>query len=191
MTASTRSRNAWRWLVAYVAAALALGAVSEPTVLAAALAVALAASGTLRRRLVRRTLAAVAAFNATVSAGYVVLTWLQGGFSATYLTTINLRVALLVYLGFWFITRVDLRLALARWPTLAMVATLAAGQAGAFARALRDFRLAFRSRNPGRAGAAAAARHAASQAVYLLDRADAAATRSALAMRSRGVFADD
>lgn len=185
--------SAERWLAAYLLAVASLGAINSPALLAAALVLALAVSGPDRWRLLRRSACAALAFSATVSVAFAGFTLWQSGYSPalpSYLLLINLRVLLLVFLGFWFIARVDLRDALARWPTLAMVATLAAGQARVFVRALRDFRLAFRSRNPRPAHWTDAGRHAAAQAAYLLDKTEAASARCALAMRSRGCFDD-
>ncbi|MFG5411168.1 ABC transporter permease [Piscinibacter sakaiensis] len=151
---------------------------------------AVAAAGPDRGRLLRRTLWTVLAFNLSVSAGLVLVSAWQVRPWAEALVLINLRVLLLVFLGHWFVARVNLLQALARWPTLALVATVATGQAAVFARTLRDFRLAFRSRNPVPARPADQARHAAAQVMHLLDKATAAATESAQAMRSRGCFDD-
>lgn len=182
--------DARRWLAAYLAAVVAVTFIHVPAVLAALLAGALAAAGTGRWRLLKRALAAILAFNLTVSAGYVVVTALQGGFSADYLLLVNLRVLLLVFLGFWFVARVDALAALAAWPTATLVATLALGQIRTLARLVADFRLAFRSRNAAPPRLADRARLAGSQGIALMDKTVAAATESALAMRSRGAFDD-
>ncbi|WP_326542920.1 ABC transporter permease [Pseudorhodoferax sp.] len=179
-----------RWLVAYLAGVAGLGALHQPALLAAALLSCLAAAGTRRWRLLRRTLTSVLAFNLVLSLAYAAMAGLQQRFEPGYLLQINLRVLLLVFLGFWFVSRVDLRQALAPWPTLALVATLAVGQATVFRRTLNDFRLAFCSRNPCPAGWLQNSRHAAAQATHLLDKAEAGATECRLALRSRGCFDD-
>lgn len=183
-----------RWLGAYLLAVAALGAVHHSGGLAAALAAAVLAAGPARWRLLARALRAVLVFALGLGLALAALSvWPaagSGSLAPQALLQLNLRLLLLVYLGFWFVSRVDLRQALAPWPTLAMVATLAAGQAGVFKRTLHDFRLAFRSRNPVPAGWLDQGRHAAAQASCLLDQADAAARECALAMRSRGAFDD-
>ena len=56
---------------------------------------------------------AVLAFNLAVSLGYAAVAFWRGGVSGEYLLLVNLRVVLLVFLGFWFAARVDLLAALA------------------------------------------------------------------------------
>ncbi|HNT63107.1 MAG TPA: ABC transporter permease [Candidatus Desulfobacillus denitrificans] len=181
--------TATRWLLAYLAAVVAVTFIHEAWLLAALLAAALAAGGAGRWRIARRAVLAVLTFNLTVSLGYAAVSLWQGRFSAAYLL-VNLRVVLLVYLGFWFVARVNLLDACRFSPTLSFVVTLAAGQIEAFARALRDFRLAFASRNAAAPALAARARHAAAQAGHLLDKSVCMAAETALAMRSRGCFDD-
>lgn len=189
--ATTHPAHAGRWLAAYLAAVVAVTFVHSPAVLAALLAAALAAAGRERWRLLRRALLAVLAFNLAVSLGYVAVALWRGDFAADYLLLANLRVLLLVFLGFWFVARVNVLAAFAFSPTLSLLATLAAVQAQHFARVARDFRLAFASRNPGPASLADRARHASAQAATLLDKSVAGASETALAMRSRGVFDED
>ncbi len=130
------------------------------------------------------------AFNLTISAGYVLVTLWRGGFSADYLWLANLRVVLMVFLGFWFVSCFDLPAVLAGWPTATLVFTLALGQIRSLERIVGDFRLAFASRSVARPRLADRARHAGSQGIALLDKSMAAATESTLAMRSRGAFDD-
>lgn len=182
--------KATHWLFAYLAAVVAVTLLHEPWLLAGFLAVAHAASGAARWRILRRAVLAVLTFNLTVSLGYAAVSLWQGGFSAVYLLLVNLRVVLLVYLGFWFVARVNLLEACRFSQTLSFVVTLAAGQIEAFSRALRDFRLAFISRNAAAPALSARARHAAAQAGHLLDKSVSMAAETALAMRSRGCFDD-
>ncbi len=182
--------KATHWLFAYLAAVVAVTLLHEPWLLAGFLAAALAASGAARWRILRRAVLAVLTFNLTVSLGYAAVSLWQGRFSAAYLLLVNLRVLLLVYLGFWFVARVNLLEACRFSPSLSFVVTLAAGQIEAFSRALRDFRLAFVSRNAAAPALAARARHAAAQAGHLLDKSVCMAAETALAMRSRGCFDD-
>lgn len=182
--------NPRRWLVAYLVAVVAATFVHAPIALAAALALALAAVGRDRWRLLKRTLLAILAFNLTVSLGYAAVALWRGDFNPHYLLLVNLRVLLLVFLGIWFAARVDVVAAIGVSPTLTFVATLTLGQLRAFERIVKDFALAFASRNPAPPRLVDRARHAAAQGIALMDKTQAAATESALAMRSRGAFDD-
>lgn len=182
-----------RWLLVYLAAVLCASLVHDARVLGVALVLALLLAGRLRWRLLRRCVWAVLAFNFAVSAGLLLQAAWQGrplAGLAEPLLRMNLRVLLLVLLGFWFVARVNLLQALSFAPTLQLLATLAAGQAQAFARLVREHGLAFRSRTAGAGGMGARAHHGAATAGHLLDQAVAAAQRSALAVRARGGFDD-
>lgn len=176
------------WLAAYASAVVAITFIHQPAALAALLVVSLAGAGTLRWRLLKRALLAMLAFNLTVSAGVVAIGLWRGSIDTSYLLLANLRVLLLVYLGFWLTARLDLLAALAPWPTLRLIATLALGQIRSLERIVADFRLAFESRNTDRPRLGARARLAAAQGITLMDKSVASATESALAMKSRGAF---
>jgi len=178
------------WLVLYLAAVVAITFIHSPGVLAALLLIAIAASARLRWKLLRRALLAILAYNLALSAGYAGLALWQGNFVADYLLLVNLRVLLLAYIGFWFVAAVDLLGALSGWPLATLLATLCIGQIKTFERILRDFRLAFASRNLVRPTLTDRSRHAAAQAQTLLDKSLASAGEAALAMRSRGAFDD-
>lgn len=178
------------WLAAYLAGVVAVTFIHAPWVLAALLLAAFAAAGGRRRRLLARSLRAILVFNLCVSLGYVLQALWRGDFRADYLLLANLRVLLLVYLGFWLVAAVDLLRALRRFPLLQLVATLAIGQIRTFERIIHDFRLAFQSRNPMPPRLIDQTRHAAAQAQTLLDKSLASASEAALAMRSRGAFDD-
>lgn len=176
------------WLVAYLAAVLAIGFLHRPMALALLLAVAVLATGRDRWRLLRRALLAVLAFNLSVSLGHVLIAGLDDGLSWSYLALVNLRVLLLVYLGFWTITRIDLGVAVRFSPTLSMLLTLTMGQIATFRRLVADHRLAFTSRSPGVPRLIDRSRHAAAQGVHLLDKSVQASTEITQAMRARGCF---
>jgi cobalt/nickel transport system permease protein len=180
--------SAQTWLVAYGAALVAVTFIHQPTALAALLALTVAAAGPQRWRLLKKTLLAVLAFSLMVSVGYVIVSLWRGHLDPDYLLLANLRVLLMVFLGFWFVARVDVLAALAGWPTLRLVATLALGQIRTFERIVADFRLAFESRNIARPHLTARARNAAAQGIALMDKSVASATESTLAMKSRGAF---
>jgi cobalt/nickel transport system permease protein len=179
-----------RWLLAYLAAVVGTSLVHDWRALAAGLLLVLALAGPPRWRLLRRSLLAVLAFNLTVSAGLVAQWAWQDRPLAEPLARMNLRVLLLVLLGFWFVARVNLLQALACAPTLQFLATLAAGQAQVLARLVREHGLAFRSRTAGAGGLRARSRHGASVAGHLLDKAVANAQVSAMALRARGGLDD-
>lgn len=178
------------WLFLYLSAVVAITFVHDVPILALLLLAALVFSGGRRWQFARRTLLAMLAFNLTVSLGYAAIALWQENFRPEYLVLVNLRVFLLLYLGFWFVTTVDLLAALSGMPLLRLVATLAIGQIKTFERVLNDFDLAFRSRNLARPHLLDKAHHAASQAQSLLDKSVASANETALAMRSRGAFDD-
>lgn len=182
--------SARAWLLAYLAAVVAASFIHSPPVLTALLAAALAAAGAGRWRLLRRAALAILAFNLTVSLGYAAVSLWQGRFAADWLLLANLRVLLMVFLGFWFVARVDILAALAGWPLARLIATLAIGQIKTFERIAADFRDAFASRCPAPPRWRDRARHGAAHAQTLLDKSMAASTEVALAMRSRGAFDD-
>ena len=176
------------WLALYAIALVSVTFVHTPAALAALLVLAVAAAGRQRWRLAKKALFAVLAFNLTVSLGYLAIGLWRGQFDTGYLLLANLRVLLMVFLGFWFVAGVDVLAALSGWPTLRLVATLAISQIRTLERIVADFRLAFESRNIARPDLAARARHAAAQGIALMDKSAASATESTLAMKSRGAF---
>ncbi|MDD5058272.1 MAG: ABC transporter permease [Sideroxydans sp.] len=182
--------NSRAWLMLYLTAVIAITFVHHVPTLALVLFAALALAGKRRWQIARRTLLAMLAFNLTVSLGYAAIALWQGNFHSGYLLLVNVRVFLLLYLGFWFVAAVDLLSALSGMPLLRLVATLSIGQIKTFERILNDFGLAFRSRNLARPRLLDKAHHAASQAQNLLDKSVASANETALAMRSRGAFDD-
>jgi cobalt/nickel transport system permease protein len=182
--------TATRWLLAYALAVVAITFVHQPLALAGLLILGVAGAGKARRQLLKRALAAIVTFNLTVSLGYALVAGLRGEFAFGYLLLINLRVLLLVFLGFWFVHRVNLIHALSFAPGLASAATLAVGQIQSFRRVIGDFGLALVSRSPEPPSLSDRMRSASAQGRDLLDKSVAAAQESALAMRSRGCFDD-
>ena len=178
-------------LYLYLAVLPAPTFVHDQALLALGLLIALALAGAERWRILKRSLLAILAFNLSVSLGVVLVgLWRDGvsGIDTQWLLLANLRVLLMVFLGFWFVARVNLLAALAGWPTATLIATLALGQARAFERMIRDFRFAFASRAIVKPRLLDRRRHAGAQAIALLDKAQAQSTEVALAMRSRGAF---
>lgn len=183
--------GARRYLLAYLAAVVAITLLHSPWLLGTLLLAALAAAGKARWALLRRSLKAIVLFNLSISLGLIVAGLWQGSIDAEALIRLNLRVVLLVFLGFWFIRRVNLLHALAGWPLLTWIASLALGQIRLFERLLREFSLAFTSRNPTPPRPIDQARHVLAQGTTLLDKSLAQSTMATLALRSRGVFDDD
>lgn len=180
--------NPRRWLFVYLAVLPAPTFVHEPRLLAVGLLLAVLLSGSARWRLLQRSLRAILVFNLSVSLGYVAVGFWRGHLNPDWLLFANLRVLLMVYLGFWFVSRVNLLAALAGWPTATLIATLVLGQVRAFERIGRDFKWAFESRNIARPRWRDRRHQAGAQAIALLDKAQAQSTDVALAMRSRGAF---
>jgi cobalt/nickel transport system permease protein len=177
-------------LLLYLGSVVAITFIHQPWLLLGLLALALLASGRDAWPRLRRSVLAVLAFNLTVSLGYAAIALWQGNFHGDYLLLVNARVLLLVFLGFWLVDRRNLLAALADWPLLRLVATLAISQIKTFERILRDFRLAFKSRNLKPPRMLDQTRHAAAQVHTLLDKSMASAGDAAMAMRSRGAFDD-
>jgi cobalt/nickel transport system permease protein len=175
-------------LYLYLAALPAPSFTHDPRLLALGLAAAILCAGQERWRILERSLLAILAFNLSVSLGVVLVGLWHGNVDTAWLLLANLRVLLMVFLGFWFVARVNLLAALAGWPTATLLVTLALGQARAFERLLRDFRLAFASRNLVRPRLIDRRHQAGAQAIALLDKAQAQSAEVALAMRSRGAF---
>ena len=183
--ADMKPRHAlWLYLVALLVATF----IHDVRFLSAGLLLALALAGTGRWRILRRSLLAILAFNLSVSLGVIFIGLWRGQIDTGWLLLANLRVLLMVFLGFWFVAHVNLLAALAGWPTATLLATLALGQVRAFERLIRDCRLAFASRNIVRPRLADRRHQAGTQAIALLDKAQAQSTEVALAMRSRGAF---
>lgn len=179
-----------RYLLLYLAAALAATLVHSPAVLAAGLALVLLLAGRDGPALLRRALLAVLAFNLAISLGYAALAWFQGTSPWETLLRLNLRVLLLTTLSFLFIARTNLFRALDFSPNLAYLLGLAYSQSLAFRRAHEDFRLALASRSLGHPGLMARYRASAAAASWFVEKALHAVTLSAQAMRSRGFFHD-
>jgi cobalt/nickel transport system permease protein len=176
------------WLLAYVLAVVAITFVHQPAWLALGLGAALLAAGGGRWRLLRRAVVALLLFNVSVSLTYALLAWWQTQPVLMPLVLINLRVLLLVFLGFWLVERVRLLDALRGWPVLSMVASLTLGQIVVYRRLLEDFRCAFRSRNPLPPTPVTLLRQAGVQGGALLEKSLHGAEQAAQAMRSRGSF---
>lgn len=175
-------------LLAYGLAVLAISFIHQPLWLALGLLTAVLAAGQARWSLLRRALLALLLFNASVSLAYALLAGWRGQPVWAPLLLINLRVLLLVFLGFWLVDRVRLLDALRGWPLLSMVTTLTLGQIAVYRCLLDDFRAAFRSRNPLPPRPVTVLRHAGAQGGALMEKALHGAEQAAQAMRSRGSF---
>ncbi|MCX8086497.1 MAG: hypothetical protein N3C63_06275 [Rhodocyclaceae bacterium] len=175
-------------LALYLAVLPAPTFIHDPRLLAAGLFLALALAGAERWRILKKSLLAILAFNLTVSLGYALIALWRDTFQPAWFFTANLRVLLMVFLGFWCIARVDLLAAVRGFPTATFLATLTLGQMRAFERLIRDFRLALRSRSIVKPRLADRFHHAGAQAIALIDKGERQATELTLAMRSRGAF---
>jgi cobalt/nickel transport system permease protein len=181
-------RRARALLVAWLAASFALSATTDLRVLAAASAVSLAvlfrgAGAHLRR---------VALLVLPLSLGASAAAWLHaratGGAAPALgpLAALNLRAALLAFLGLAVLARVNLLQALAPWPLATRVLVVALGQVHALRLLATDSLLGLRSRLPRRPRTGEVVRGAGAITGTLLVLSGRNARDVADALRSRG-----
>ena len=178
------------FLLLYLAAVVAATLVHDLRALAALLAAAVLLAGRDAPRVARRALLAILLFNSVVTLSYVAITLLRGGFSGRYVALVNLRVFTITFLTFLMIRRVNAYRALGFSRSLQVLLTLATSQIVGFRRACEDFRLALRSRMPGRPAFRQLGRHGAAAAAYFLAQSMHNAEETGQALRSRGFFDD-
>lgn len=175
-------------LAGWIAAAFALSAVTDWRVLAAAAALALA----LFARGAGVHLARVARLVVPLTAGASLATWgferLAGrpGPGPGPLLALNLRAALLAFLGFAVLARVDVLRAVERWPWASRVLVVVLAQIHALRLLATDSLLGLRSRLPRRPRAAEVVRGAGTITATLLVLSGRNARDVADALRSRG-----
>ncbi|MBN1826558.1 MAG: ABC transporter permease [Candidatus Eisenbacteria bacterium] len=177
-------------LLLYGCAVIAATVVHDLRALAAMLALAAILAGRDAPRVARRALLAILLFNSVVTISYASLSLYRGDFSGHYVALLNLRVFLVTFLTFLMIRRVNPFRALGFSRTLQVLLTLATSQIIGFRRTYEDFRLALRSRMPGRPAFRHLGRHGAAAAAHFLDKAIHNADEVGLALRSRGFFDD-
>jgi cobalt/nickel transport system permease protein len=102
----------------------------------------------------------------------------------------NVRVLLLLMLGFWLSSRINFTNALRFSPTLTFLTTLAAGQIRLMSRLINDYREAFESRCLKKPNWRERTRLAVAQTEAVVEQSHHASTEISQAMRSRGVFND-
>ncbi|MCU7921708.1 MAG: ABC transporter permease [Candidatus Thiodiazotropha sp. (ex Dulcina madagascariensis)] len=178
------------FLFIYLSAVVIVSLLHRPGWLAIGLCLVIVFAGSMRWRLLRKALLSMLLFNVTVSLGYALLAGIQGEMRIDYLLLINLRVLLLLMLGFWLNARINIANALGFSSTLSFLATVAAGQARVLSRVVSDFSDAFESRRLKRPGWRERTRLATAQTQVVMEKAQYAATEISQAMRSRGVFDD-
>lgn len=174
--------------IAYLLAVVGISFVHSPLWLSGLLLCAVLFAGTKRWSLLYRSAAAVLLFNLSVTLSFFVLSGLQGASVSDALWVMNLRVFLLAFLGFWFVSKVRLLDILAPWPTWVMLFSLAVGHLQVFRLLIESGREAFISRNLRPPRWQDRAHHLGAQGGALLDKAHARSAEVGLAMRSRGVF---
>ncbi len=189
--AVTRECRASLWLLTYLLALVLISFVHSPAWLLGLLLAAIGLAGSPRWRLLRRSLTAVLIVAATVGLGQLLLIGLGQPLAGLALLRLGLRVLLLVFLGFWFISRVNLLQALAFSPTLSLVATLAAGHIVVFRRIASHCRLGLASRSAGQPLALRdRLRQSSALSTTLVDRALVSTEQSTRALQARGCFDD-
>ncbi len=177
-------------LASYFVAIVLLTSVHDLRLLAAALVFAVLLSVRRCPRIARKVALAILLFNSIVTVSYAVITSIKGDFSVTYVILINLRVFLLTYLTFLVGATLNPFRALAFSGTLLYLVTLTYGQVVTFRRVADDFRLAFKSRVPGRASLRDLVRHRSAMAAFFFGKCSQEAADLGHAMRSRGFFDD-
>jgi cobalt/nickel transport system permease protein len=175
-------------LACWLVAAFALSAVTDARVLAAAAALALA----LFARGARAHLARVARLVLPLTAGASLASWgfdrLAGrpGAGLEPLLALNLRAALLAFLTFAVLARVDVLRAAERWPWASRALVVALAQIHALRLLATDSLLGLRSRLPRRPRAREVVRGAGTITATLLVLSGRNARDVADALRSRG-----
>jgi cobalt/nickel transport system permease protein len=176
--------------VLYLFAVVAVTLIHQPLYLLIGLIAAILLSGALRWRLLRKAFLSMLLFNATVSLGYLVIATMRDEFQVDYLVLMNVRVLLLLMLGFWLSSRINFANALRFSPTLTFLTTLATGQIRLMSRVIKDYREAFESRCLKKPNWRERTRLAVAQTEAVVEQSHHAATEISQAMRSRGVFND-
>jgi cobalt/nickel transport system permease protein len=182
--------NDLHWLIIYLLAVVIVSQLHQPLWLVAGLVLVILLSGSIRWRLIRKSLLSMLFFNTTVTLGYLIVAGMQDQFRSEYLVMINCRVLLLVMLGFWLSAKINIANALRFSPSLSFLTTLTAGQIRVLSRVVNDFRAAFKSRSLKRPGWRERAHLAVAQTEVMMEKTQYAATEISQAMRSRGVFDD-
>lgn len=178
------------WLLLYLLAVVIVSLLHQPLWLAMGLFLVILFCGSIRWRLLRKSLFSILYFNTTVTLGYLIVAGMQDQFRAEYLLLINCRVLLLVMLAFWLSARINIANALRFSSSLSFLTTLTVGQFRVLSRVVSDFRAAFKSRNLKRPGWRERAHLAVAQTEVMMEKSQHAATEISQAMRSRGVFDD-
>jgi cobalt/nickel transport system permease protein len=177
-------------LVLYLGVVLFVTSVHNQFFLAGVLALTLLVAGGRCFKIAKKAALAVLMFNSIVTVSYILVTWLEGGFSAGYVVLMNLRVFLLTYLTFLLNERINLFRAFDFSPTLMYLMSLAYSQTVLFRRLLVDFRQALKSRALERLAVADLYRHGSRVASFFVTKSMADAAVVTEAMKSRGFFND-
>jgi cobalt/nickel transport system permease protein len=177
-------------LITYLAALVLLTSIHDIRFYLLALAVIVLLARRDFIKIARRAFLAIVLFNSIITISYVVITVIQGRFSAHYVALINLRVFLLTCLTFLFVDKINPFLAFAFSRSLLYLLTLAYSQVLTLLRVSEEFRLALRSRSPSRPSLKDLYRHGASTGAFLLGKSINDTTDITQAMKSRGFFND-
>jgi cobalt/nickel transport system permease protein len=141
-------------------------------------------------KIAKKAFLAVAIFNIVITVSYVVITLMRGDFSLHYVALINLRVFLLTFMTFLFVSNINPFKALAFSRSLQYVLILAYSQVLTLRRLFEEFRLALKSRSPVRPAARDLYRHGATTGAFLLHKSLSDTADITQAMKSRGFFND-
>jgi cobalt/nickel transport system permease protein len=177
-----------RLLLGGLVALFALSALTDPRWLAAAWLAALLLFRRGAARALGRLLVAVAPVSLGLSAASAAWTaWLlDRPVDGRALLALNLRTALLAFLTFSLLARVNLMRAVAPWPSAARLLAIAMGQVHALRLLARESALGLRSRLPRRPGTLDVVRGAGAVTGSLFTLATRNARDVADALRARG-----
>lgn len=95
---------------------------------------------------IKRTLFSISFFNLTITLGYIIFTSIKARVDFDYVILINLRVFLLTYLTFFFISHTNLFLALDFSKNLSALLSIALSQIIQYNKIMEDIKFAQRSR---------------------------------------------
>jgi len=176
------------WLIAYLAAIVALGFVHDVGIMIAVILLLVTLGGRKRWLLLRRAVAALLLFTMTVTLAYLIAEQFMG-FPKAALLLINLRALAMTLMTFTLVSNINMARALSFSRTLSLLYILSVSQVIAFMRTYASFTEGQRSRNAGR-GQGTRLHALLAQLHYFMFKTLSQSRESAMGMRSRGVMDD-
>jgi energy-coupling factor transporter transmembrane protein EcfT len=178
------------YLCLYIAAVLSFTLVHDVRVLAGAIVLGFVLAGKDVLRISRKAARALFFFTSIVAVSYCIVSYVEGGFSPSYLVLITTRVFLLAFITFLLVARTNPAQALGFSRSLLFMVCLVQSQVLTMRRIYGEFRQALESRSLRRLKAREMLLHAGSTGAFLFEKSMADTKEIAHAMRSRGFFND-